>query len=408
MSNTNTASEKIMDRVAALLAVAEHPGTPPAEAETAMRMANSLITKHAIDEAILRQSQSVTERRAIKQAQIVLGFGEFTPYLRTIFNTAAETLRVSVGQKQVLVDGRWTTEFWMYGADEDVVWLDMLYNMIKLQFLLKLDPKWDESLGYDANVYNFKVAGFKWAEINKEAMRHGHESKESTEKATMGRRHAEMLGLEVLGDVYPKEEGEELKNWDSVYVRKPNGFFHKLKAAYVRHAKAIGDDERVITQSHEAYRLSFAESFRTTMVERFWSMQRDAEREMDSIPGAALAIRDVKDEADRLLWAEFPDLDPEQIAKMREARREQEKRELEARERMLAAMTPEARQKFLQAEEDKAAKDAKAARSWSKKNTRYYQRDMSATARGAAAANSVDLSRKAGSAGAGTKRGELA
>ena len=400
----NTASEKIMERVTALLRLAEHANTPAPEAELALRQANSLITKHAIDEAILRQSQTVTDRRAIKHSKIVLGTGEFTPYLRTIFEAAAEALRVSTAGKGIWHEGEYTTEFWAYGADEDVAWLEMLFNMIKLQFLLKLDPKWETSLGYDENVYNHKVAGFKWAEIDRIAQRSGgFESRESTEKRTMSRSQAERLGV-----LYEEIDGRDITpGWDIVEARVPNGFFHKLKAAYVRHAKAIGDDTRVVTQSHQGYRLSFAESFRTTMVERFWQMQEDAKAEMDTIPGAALALRDMKAEADEAMWADFPDLSPEEIAKRIAARRAQAEAEAKAREEMLAAMTPKARQQFLENEEAEKRRQAKADRAWTKKNTRYYSRDRSATERGSAAARAVDLTRKAGSAGAASKRGEL-
>lgn len=401
MSN-NSASEKIMSRVAKLLALAEHPNTPAPEAELALRQANSLITKHAIDEAILRQSQTIGERRAISHSTIVLGGGEFAPYLRTIFNTAAETLRVSVAGRSFRTDTGYDTEIHMYGAAEDVAWLDTIFNMIKLQFLLKLDPRWDNSVSFDQNVYTFKVAGYKWAEIDRIAQQHGHESRESTGKTTVARRYvAEGEWFEELYEV------EDPKPWDTVYVRRPNGFFHKLKAAYIRHAKLIGDDERVQTQTHQAYRLSFAEAFRSRMAERFWQMEEDAKAEMDTIPGAALALRDMKEDADKAMWADFPHLDPEEIARLMEARREQERREAEARQAMLDAMPTKDRQKFLEDEESTKRAEAKAQRSWERKNTRYYTVDRTARRLGANAANSVDLSRKAGSAGAGSTRGEL-
>ena len=392
MSNT-TASEKIMDRVAALLRIAEHPNTPAPEAEVALKQANSLIMKHAIDEAILRQTQSIGERRAISHMTITLGGGEFRPYLRTIFEVAAETFRVSVASKYTMGE----TQFHMYGANEDVVWLDMLYNMIKLQFLTKLDPKWDASLGYDENIYNHKVAGFKWSEIDRIAVRNGHASRESTEVKWVSRWTAERNpSWEIISD-----------SGAGVEVRRPNGFFHKLKAAYVRHAKVIGDETRVKTQSHEAYRLSFAESFRTTMTERLWQMQRDNEAQMDTIPGAALALRDVKEDADRAMWADFPNLSPEEIEKRRKAYEDQVAAERKVREDMLAAMTSQERQKFLENEEAEARKAAKAQKAWERKNTRYYTYDRTALAQGRSAANSVDLSRKAGHAGAGATRGEL-
>lgn len=400
MSNT-TASEKIMDRVAALLRIAEHPNTPGPEAETALRQANSLITKHAIDEALLRQSQTISERRAISHATIVLGGGEFRPYLRTIFEVAAETLRVSVGVKYTTASGIREPEFHMYGAQEDVAWLDMLFNMIKLQFLTKLDPKWNESLGYDANVYNFKVAGFKWRQIDEIARIHGHESRESTDLVA------------TIADEEQRLFWQRRLHWNNGYfitgdqVRKPNGFFHKMKAAYVRHAKAIGDDTRVKTQSHESYRLSFAEAFRARMTERFWDMQREAEATADTIPGAALALRDMRKDANEALWAAFPNMHPDEIKRREEAARAQAEAQRKAREDMLAAMTTEERQAFLEAEEAAERRAAKAQRAWERKNTRYYRYDSAAQLRGMSAADAVDLSRKAGSAGQGATRGSL-
>lgn len=407
MSNTTTASEKIMERVARLLALAEHPNTPEAEAELALKQANSLITKHAIDEALLRQSQSVNERRAVTHMTIVLGGGEFRPYLRTIFEAAAEALRVSVASKTVRVGdlGHTDTEFHLYGANEDVVWLDMLFNMVKLQFLLKLDPRWDDSKSYDENVYTFKVAGYKWAEIDRIAQDHGHASRESTAKVNVAR--YSFYGNVPEDAVLVVGDPDEPNRYDRFEVRRPNGFFHKLKSAYVRHAKAIGDDTRVATQSHQAYRLSFAESFRTRMTERFWEMQREAESEMDTIPGAALAIRDMRDDANRAMWADFPNLSPEEIERRRKAFQDQLDAERKAREDMLAAMTPAERQKFLEDEEAQARKDARRQRAWERKNTRYYTIDRNAQRLGASAANSVDLTRKAGSAGAAANRGEL-
>lgn len=400
MSNTTPASEKIMDRVAALLRIAEHPNTGEHEAATALRQANSLITKHAIDEAILRQSQTVTERRAISHMTIVLGGGEFRPYLRTIFEVAAETFRVSVAAKHTFGD----TEFHLYGASEDVSWLDMLYNMIKLQFLTKLDPTWDTEKGYDENIYNFKIAGYKWSEIDRIAQRSGgFESRESTGKTEVTRREAERL-MEIYEFKYPEDAMGGYYGYTTVIVTRKNGFFHKLKAAYVRHAKVIGDDTRVKTQSHEAYRLSFAESFRTTMTNRLWDMQKENSAQMDTIPGAALAIADVKEDADRAMWVDFPNLSPEEVEKRRKAFADQIAAERKVREDMLAAMTSKERQAFLENEEKEARAQARKDRAWNRKNTRYYSYDQTAMAQGSKAAASVDLTRKAGSAGQGGTR----
>src|SRR5690349_5135639 len=96
MNAQTTADEKILDRVAKLLALAEHENTPAPEAEIALLQANRLIAKHAIDEAILRQSQTVGQRRALVEKKIVIGGGTFNGTLRTILQYAADANRVSV------------------------------------------------------------------------------------------------------------------------------------------------------------------------------------------------------------------------------------------------------------------------------------------------------------------------
>ena len=387
------ATDKIMERVTKLLALAEHPNTPPAEAELALRQANSLITKHAIDEAILRQSQSVGERRAIEKRVIVIGGGwTLRPYLRTILESAADALRVTYAGR----DG----DLHCYGASEDVAWLEMLFSMIKVKFLSLLDPKWDESKSYDENVYILKIAGFKWKDINQLAMDNGHETRES---------HSKYATLRTDEDRAYWERTLDYRNGLFIRgdeVRQYNGFYHKLKAAYVRHAKLIGDDSRVVTQSHQAYRLSFAESFKMTMQHRFWQMEQDAKGEMDTIPGAAIALRDMQQEAKEAMWLDFPNLSPEEIAKLRAERRAQADAERKAREEMLAAMTPKQREAFLEKEEREARRNQKAWEKYQERNS--YSWDAGARDRGQQAANSVDLSRKAGSAGSGASRGEIA
>jgi hypothetical protein len=379
---TTTPDEKILDRVAKLLAIAEHPNTPEHEADVALTQATKLMAKHAIEEAMLRQSQTTTER--LVKRTIVIGRSEFSPYLNTILIHAAKACRVSIADNWNGGD--------VYGADEDVAWLDMLFNMIKLQFLLKLDPKWDDSKDYNENVYNFKVAGYAWKDINRVAISHGQPDKESVK--IQDHLDEDSWQVRYSPEEYIVKDGK-------VYRR--TGFYHNIFGAYKRHAKKIGDTNPVATQNHQAYRLSFAESFRSTMVERLRKMADDAEREMDTIPGAALAIADVREEANRMMWAEHPSLDPEEIARRRKAYEEQERREAEARQAKLDAMTPAQRRKFLEDEEKAYRRGIKAAN----RGVKYYTYDAGARARGAKAAQSVDLSRKAGSAGGGSTRKEI-
>lgn len=371
------ADQKILDRVAALLAIAEHPNTGEHEADTALRQANKLIARHAIEEAVLRQAQTIGQRRALSHRVVHVGAGEFSAYLTTVLFAAAEANRCSVAQMSGSIEA--------FGAEEDIAWVETLFSMIRLQFMLKINPKWDESKPLDENIYNFKVAGNKWATINDIAMQHGNPSMENTKTAAAW-----------TGD----------KGWHDVEMG--TGYFHKMFNAYKRYAKKIGDDTPVATQNQQAYRLSYAESFRATMVLRFRSMAEEAAEEMDSIPGAVLVMVSQKEESNRMMWDAHPHLDPEVQKRQQAEWAEQERKEAEARQEKLDAMTSQERQKFLEKEEAEVRRRAKADRAWYNKHYKTYSYDSSARAKGAQAANSLDLSRKAGAAhGAGAK-GELA
>jgi hypothetical protein len=234
----------------------------------------------------------------------------------------------------------------------------MLYMSVYFQMLSKINPNWDESKGYDENVYNFKVAGFKWIDINHESMRHG---------------------------------GPDARVWDGPFAtEKIKG---SMISAYKRHAKKIGDTNPVSTQSHKVYRMSFVFGFQQQMLYRLDRWFEQSQEQMDTIPGAALAITEFSEESRRMMYGDHPELDPELIRR----RREEEKA---ARAEMLDRMTPKQRYEFLEKEQREARRQIK--------RIKYYTPDDSASSRGQHVANSIDLSRKAGSAHAGATRGELA
>lgn len=396
------AEDKIIERVTKLLALAEHPNTPAPEAELALRQANKLIAKHAIEEALLRAAQTVGQRRALKRVDLNIGGGTFRPYLYTVLSYAVEANRVScaiIGDTASL-----------FGADEDVAWTEMLFSMIKLQFLMKLDPKWDEDKSYDENVYTFKVAGYKWADINAEAVKHGSrdarkwvEVKGRVDREKMAPYYAweskEFRNL-VIFEKAP-EQWSDFGLWEEP-TDKLSGI---LIAAYKRWAANIGDDAPVSTQDHRAYRLSYAEAFRARMRTRFLAMIADAEAERDTIPGAALALADMKADADRMMWDAFPNLSPEEMKRRRQERMEQEARENAERQAKLDAMTEKQRTAFLEREEREQRRNESYWRKQDERNS--FRFDAGARRRGEEAANSVDLSRKAGRAEAAQSRGEI-
>jgi hypothetical protein len=351
------AEQRIIDRVAQMLAIAEHPNTPPHEAEVALRQANSLMLKHAIDMATARMSQSPADRSAPTRLRIQISGGAagFGPMLSTIayfvgLANRCETVILGMGQ---------ATE--VFGTADDCAWVEMLYTQIHMEFLGRISPKWDPARDYDANVYVHKVAGYKWNDINNLSVAAG---------------------------------GPDARVW----VNGKAKIAGSMISAYKREAKKRGDEVLVTTQSFGAYREQFAQAFQATMIRRLQDQALENESSADSIPGAAVALADSAEAIRRAMWDAYPSLHPdfqkEQRIELARQRRIDAETAAEERARTLDAMTPAQRRLFLEKEEREVRRKAKA-------NDRYWRdmaggMDSTAQKLGASAANAIDISRKGG------------
>lgn len=367
-------NDKTLELVRNLIARAEHANTPAPEAELCLKQANKLMAKHAIDDAMLRASQSESQRRAPARVEIKLGksdTAEFWPALKTILN-------------EIAVANRCTGAFYhasavIFGMDEDVRWVEMLYTSIYFDFLSHIAPRWDAALGYDANVYNFKVAGFSWKDINAKAVEAGEASAEKTET------YEHYCG-------YHPETGKSIFQTRTRGTGKMSG---SMISAYKRHAKKIGDANLVSTTSFSEYRRQFTDAFSTRISTRIRDMADDSAQEANSVPGAALALTSSMEDVNRVFWEEFPQfapLTPEELEKRRLAAEEYQRKTAEARERMLNEMTPKRRAEFLEKEErEKRRESARNRKYWAEQDAKH---NASAHARGRSAANASDLSKK--------------
>lgn len=356
----------ILETVRRLIELAEHPNTPEHEREIAQMQASKLMTKHAIDEVLLNATRTKAEREAPTSKEIPLGDGEharFWPVLQAILGGVARANRC-----RAVVN--WNTRVvTVVGFAEDVEWTEILFTSIYFGFLSKINPHWDKSLDYDNNVYNFKVAGFKWAEINEIAVANGEESAEVLRETRIWRY--------ALGDYETTMVG----------TGKMSG---RLIAAYKRHAKKIGDNNPVRTQSFQAYRDQYTDAFQATIMRRLQRMEEESEQDYKS-SGAELAIIDRREDVDGFFFDLFPHLSPEEQRKRQEAIREDAERARKAEEERIAAMTPKQREAHYAKLEREREAAARRDRNYWKKQSRKY--DASAHRRGRAAAEAVNLSR---------------
>lgn len=370
--------EKLLDRVRVLLERAEHPNTPAPEADLCRSRANRLMIKNAIDEALVWAAASEKDRKKPVHVIIPIAYGDSSlqPYLRSLVVAAARYNRCAAA--------RTTDAMHVFGFQEDAAWAEMLYMQAYTTLVTRLHPTWDESLGYEANIYNFKVAGGKWRDINDMAMRHGHPD-------------ARAMKMEAT---WSSEKG-----WHNALLPQ-EGKYGKLFSAYRRHAKAIGDTEPVSTQKFEAYRLQYLEGFVRQFNVRLRKAEAESQAEVAS-SGAEIVLRDARVEVWEAMYETFPSLRP--LSEEEVARQQEEmdaiRRQAEAeRAAFLAAMTEKQRSAFLEKEQREA--DRREQR-WNREYMRQQERmhETSGANRGRAAANSVNINRHSGSVGDANKKG---
>lgn len=349
-----------METVRKLLALAEHPTTPPDEAEAAMRQAARMMARHQIDEALARMSMSEGERRKPVREDWTWAsnYTEFGAHLRSMLSEIARVNRCAI---HIGLGAPYPVT--VVGMRDDVDWVQQLYTTCYLTFIGRVNPSWDRSRSVEANIYALKVAGHKWLDIWRQMAHHGYGVEQvplvSYRNVTWGDREAaRAAGVPC-----------------DAPIRDSRGIpadHHWLARAYRRHAKELGDTNILKTQRHGAYRRSFAEGFADEIQHRLWMMERDAREEAKTTgTGTELALADSWAEVQDAFYREFPDRHPDAVRE-RSVLRAQEtdqlrRAEREARDLKLAMMTDKQRADFLEKEQRKIRRDRES-------NDKYWER----------------------------------
>lgn len=147
--------QTIVEKVRAILDRANHPNTPPAEAETALALAQKLITKYNIDEsalaearmddeAIIKDEIVITGKWALRRvavASAVARANSVSSYRTTHYEERVETL--SSGQEYTFYDKDGMTLV-MYGTAKDIFATKVLWQAVE-SLALRTIPKGDKS-----------------------------------------------------------------------------------------------------------------------------------------------------------------------------------------------------------------------------------------------------------------------
>jgi hypothetical protein len=120
-------NDRVLERVRKLLARAEHPSTPPAEAEAMSEKAAELMARHAIDRALIEQSDGGRHTPQRKDVQVLAPYA--TPKSILLTNVAAPyRVRAIVGS-----DNHAGRECILVGFASDLAVVELLFTSLLLQ-----------------------------------------------------------------------------------------------------------------------------------------------------------------------------------------------------------------------------------------------------------------------------------
>lgn len=333
--------ERIMERIQLLIARADHPNTPPAEAEVARHQADTLMFKYKIE--TLSQPESVGLEPIWGKVILCDVYNEFSNFYYSLGIAIVQHTGCLYHQSSETnpEDGfrYYTLEF--VGFEGDVRYAEMLLTSALLAFSKALEPKFNKEESLEANAFRLRQGGMERARI-----------------ANL------MFG--------PSETVNEQK-----------GKNRRVTTLIKQHANRIGRPELAEEllgrkTNIKTYRRSFANGFYSTLIQRIRQLGADRAASGEG----ELVLHSMKERIEEALYTKFPHLRP----------RPQE-----------ARIGDGYSQRSSQRDCDRCAKTKSGycrEHSWMKPRrgrTTYQSFSQAAASSGARAARSVDL-------GAGTRR----
>lgn len=257
----------ILRKIRAMLDRADHPNTPPEEADTARRMADEMMTKFTIEQFELEMVKpgNVREKPIVRKVQYVnkdAGY-DITANFYKLFRQLAWFSGVKVGELGYY-------EATCVGYERDLDYLEILYTAVRMHMSNNLEPKASRDESWQDNLARFKRAGMKWDRIH-------------------------LLLREVPG--YPYS--------DKDYVNQGGRWGVALTKAYTDWCKAHG--EHRVKDHPEVWRRGFLEGYIQEVVNRLHEMER---LRSGYTSGKELVLANRDEELLNALWDAFPHLRP--------------------------------------------------------------------------------------------------
>lgn len=164
-SNDTTATASMLSKVRSLLDLAEHTGTPAAEAELARSRAEAIMAKYRIEINDLLGNKTLAEGvLAPTPVYYDVQVGRQGPFINHYAHLWGQVvahvgIRSRTRWANSSGDHVWTAEG--VGFDADVQYAEMLFTAARMAFSDKLEPKLDPNASDQVNVYRLRSAGIE-------------------------------------------------------------------------------------------------------------------------------------------------------------------------------------------------------------------------------------------------------
>lgn len=244
--------DKILATIQALLARADHPNTPPPEAELARERADKMMAKYRIAEATAVASGEVVLKPVWRRVFVCNFNSEFRDHY---YSLAVAVVQHVGGRHHSTVEYSEATKDMAYyldvvGYESDLRYMELLISACMLSFSARLEPKFHPAESPQANAYRMRLAGMERNRIAKVLLgtwETNNEMKQKTRKVTaLIKQGAAEQGedpAEVLG------RGNSVKTYRSSYA---NGFYSEFMARLRRMRLQTGLDASSMVLSNRA------------------------------------------------------------------------------------------------------------------------------------------------------------
>lgn len=344
--------ESIISRYMKLKALANDPGATDAERQRALELAEALALKNEIERHELTAEQKSRIVQTTWQVDTQSAGYEF--FSNTI--GLMEQVIKHCGCRGTYIFDSKRRGFHVVGYREDIAHAEMIWMNVFNMFVSNINPEWDPEKSLDENTYNFIKAGFKWNDIWRRAYKAGQHPV----------------------DPY-------------TYNSKEGGLCGR---AYKREVKRRGEELKRHTQTHSAYRTSYAQAYKSKVAARLTEMRKAGEEALNEEDRAKMwpARQSTEAEVEAEFYLMYPEFDP----KKQEAAREQKIREQRNWWNGLTSKEQAAYRKRQAAEQ--AKNERRARRSFNSQRATRATFDQAGWDRGSAIGSKVDLSanKKAG------------